>query len=117
MRKKIIVIVMLLILVFSSSANALEVMTISKAPTLTFNNGVATCKSTINANLASDTISISMKLYAGKTCIKSWTAEGTGAITISKTKSVTSGTTYTLKVIATVNGVTQPAQSVTKTCP
>ena len=65
-----------------------------------------TCTGIVFGN-AKDPISAKMKLWRDNTCIATWSANGTGNLTIVKTKSVTKGHTYKVTVDANVAGVKQ----------
>lgn len=84
---------------------------------LSFDGTTVTCEARIRPNNSSDVISMTVKLWKGDVCLKTWTASGSGILYIRKTATVTSGQTYTLTVDATINGVAQPQKSITRTCP
>ena len=87
------------------------------APKLSFSGTTATCSVIIRSGASStDKISVTAKLWNGRTCLKTWTASGTGRVSLSKTATVSKGKTYKLTVDYTVNGVKQPQKSVTRTC-
>lgn len=99
------------------SAQTESVLAIGSYANISFDGTTATCEARIRANNSSDAISMTVKLWKGAACLKTWTASGNGILYIRKTATVTSGQTYTLTVDATINGVAHPQQSVTKTCP
>lgn len=116
--KKVLSLVLLLAIVFSVSAQAAGPERIIRmTPSISFSGTTATCSADIRGNTASDTISCVVKLWRGNTCLNTWTASGTGRVTLERTRSVTRGETYKLTVDATVNGVAQPTKSVSRTCP
>lgn len=92
-----------------------------KAPqanySLSFSGTTATCMANVRGNNSADQLSVTVKLWNGNTCLKTWTASGSGNLRLSKTAAVSKGKTYKMTVDYTVNGVKQPQKSTTKTCP
>lgn len=86
-------------------------------PTLTFNGTTATCTVYVRGNSTTDTVAVTAKLWMGSTCLRTWTASGKNSVKISETATVSRGKTYKLTVDYTINGITQPQKSVTRTCP
>lgn len=83
-------------------------------PSLQFSGTTAICKGTVSG---SGSISANLELWQGSTKLISWPGSGNGFVQISETYTVVSGVTYTLKLNGTINGVSFPEASVTKTCP
>lgn len=59
---------------------------------------------------------VDVKLWDGKTCLRTWSERKKGSITINENVSVKKGKTYTMTVDITVNGVAKPQIVRTKTC-
>lgn len=76
----------------------------------------ATPSISFSGTTATDSISLTAKLWKGSECIATWTASGTGTLKFSKTKTVEKGSTYKLTADATVNGTKLPTASATGTC-
>lgn len=117
MRKRVLALTLVLALGLGFTVQAAPLRAPRLYPNLTFSGTTATCTASVRADNATDTISMTVKLWQGATCLKTWTASGTGSASLSKTTTVTRGKTYKLTVDATINGVAQPQQSVTRTCP
>ncbi len=116
MRKTALVlaIVLLLTATLAIPAQAAQPRAITAVPGLTINGTTATCSLRSAGNYSTDEFDATIKLYRGSTCIATWTAEGTGYLGFSKTKTITAGYTYTLKTTLTVNGVNFPVADVVK---
>ena len=96
--------VMLLLLSTSVSAAGISIKSVSITPSLTFNGTTANCKATVRD--AGKTINVTMELWCGSSLLDTWTNSGTNKVTVSGTYSgVQHGTTYTLKVYGTANGI------------
>jgi len=117
MRKRALVLTLVLALVLGLTAEAAPLRAPRLYENLTFSGTTATCSASVRGDNATDTISMTVRLWQGATCLKTWAANGTGSASLSKTATVTKGKTYKLTVNATINGVAQPQQSVTRTCP
>ena len=81
---------------------------------LKFNGSTATCMGTVVGN---GSISATLELWQGSTKLVSWPGSGSGYVQISQPYTVVSGVTYTLRLNGTINGVSFPEISETKTCP
>lgn len=110
MKTKLSLLFIFLLLLSSFSVQASEPRITRVVADLSFNNQTATCKATVMANDEED-ISITVKLWEGTRCIKTWTSSGTGYLSFSKTASVTTGKSYKLTVDAKINGVTQATKT------
>jgi len=108
---------MLVVLAVATTAFAVQDRSASVNVDLTFSGTAATGSVSVDGNSSSDTISVYVELWRGNILIKSWTDSGTGSIDSSRTATVAHGKTYTLKAYATINGVSLPMASVTRTCP
>lgn len=84
-------------------------------PSLTFSGTTAYCE--IKIVQFGAVIDATLELWSGNTLLASWSGTGTSRVIISKTKTVTRGQSYTLKVHGTVGDETIDAPSITKTCP
>ena len=97
-------------------AQALEPRVANCSLTLTFDGTTAICEATCTGNSSTDQVKATIELYQGNTYLASWSNEGTYFVAVSGQRGVTRGKSYTLKLNYTINGVTQPEQSVTKRC-
>lgn len=98
-----------------TSAYAAEARAITVSPILSFSGTTASCKLSVAKPGAA--IEATLELWSGNTLLASWSGTGTSRVIISKTKTVTRGQSYTLKVHGTVGGATLTVAPVTKTCP
>lgn len=62
-------------------------------------------------------LTLKLTLYEGNIYLDSWSASGNGTVPISGECLVKKGKSYRLVLAWSINGVAQPNQSVTKTCP
>lgn len=116
MRKKVLALTLVLVFALGITAQAASARAATVTPALTFNGTTATCTVLVTGGAASDSISVTAKLYQGSTCVKTWTASGTRNVKLSKTATVEKGKTYKLTADATIGGVKQATRSVTGTC-
>ena len=115
--KRVIPMILALVMLLAVAAQASGPVKAPMArPTLTFSGTTANCAVKIRADKTTDTISVTMKLWKGNSCLQTWNANGTGRVTVSKTATVTKGSAYKLTVDYTINGVKQTQKSVTNTC-
>lgn len=117
MRKRVLALSLILALVLGITAQAAETWTLRTEPSISFSGTTATCKATARSDKISDSISLTVELWQGSTCLKTWTASGKGSVTLSKSATVEKGKTYKLTADVTVNGVKQTTKSTTATCP
>ena len=117
MWKRVLALSLVLAVMMGIAAQAAPARAPRLYPSLTFSGPTATCIASVRGDNATDSISMTVKLWKGASCLKTWTSSGTGSVSLSKTATVTSGKTYKLTVNATINGVAQPQQSITRTCP
>lgn len=116
-KKRILAMSLVLVMLLCTVVQAAGPMKAPLAtPTLSFSGTTATCTANVRGNNASDRLSVTMKLWNGNTCLKTWTASGTGNLRMSKTATVSKGKTYKMTVDYTVNGVKQTQQFATGTC-
>lgn len=117
MWKRILAIALVLALAVGITAQAASLRVPRLYPNLTFSGTTATCTASLRTDKASDAISMTVKLWQGTTCLKTWSTSGTGSVSLSKTATVSKGKTYKLTVDSKINGVAQSQQSITRTCP
>lgn len=98
-----------------SPAHAVQTRVVRGRPNLYFAGTTATCEFSYTKVGAS--ISVTMELWCGSAPVVIWTGRDTNRLDMSKTHTVRSGQTYTLKVLCTINGETTKLPPVTKTCP
>ncbi len=117
MPNRIICFALIFVMLFSVVAygESYETRDASSIVKLSFSDGKAICKCTIN--YTDKTIKATMKLYSGTALAGTWYGEAVGSLTVTGRKVVVSGRTYTLKVTATVDGRPISIPSVTKTAP
>ena len=108
---------LLVCILFAQAAQATGQKVAGSSVRLTFQETTAVCSSTCLGDFQTDSIDATLRLYKGSTCIDSWSESGTGKITLYGECRVTSGTTYRLEVVCSINGVEQPVTSATRTCP
>lgn len=112
MRKmSLILAVVLLLTTLAVPALAAQPRAITIMPSITVNGTTATCDVRCVAERTSDELVATIRLYRGSTLIATWVEEANGYIFFNKTKTVTSGYTYTLTVDLTVNGDPCPTAS------
>lgn len=116
MKKKILIISLVLMLLISIPAQAAVTRIVGNTPTLTISGTTASCSVKVYGKNANDSISVTMKLWDGNECIRTWTGSGTLMVSLSKTATVTKGHSYTLTVDAVIAGVSQPRTSAYGTC-
>lgn len=117
MRKASILLALLLLVAIFTTAQASPARISPAYPSLSFSGTTANCSVYIKADNLNDSISATIQLWQGSSCMATWYASGVGSLTHSASKAVTSGLQYTLTVDATINGSSIPRVSTTKTCP
>lgn len=117
MRKTALLLALLMMLMIPMSAFADNMRLMRVTPQLSFNETTANCSVRVYAENVADTITATVKLWDGGTCLETWYPSGTGSLSFSTTKAVTSGRQYKLTVDATINGVALTTVSTTGTCP
>lgn len=118
MKTRMLALTLVLVMLLGVTAQAAEPMRKPSAfPNLTFSGTTATCTATVRGDKANDQVSVTMKLWQGNTCLKTWTASGTRSVTLKEPATVSKGKTYKLTVDYTINGVQNPQKSVIRTCP
>lgn len=117
MRKASILLALLLLVTIFTTAQASPARVPLARPALSFSGTTANCTTRITSGTPDGSISATIQLWQGSSCIATWYASGVGSLTYSTSKAVTSGLQYTLTVDATINGSSIPRVSTTKTCP
>lgn len=84
--------------------------------TLSFSGSTANCTLVVRTENSDDEIEVTMQLWQDDLCRATWTADGSGYLRMSKTKTVTRGETYTLTANVTINGILQPEIIVSEKC-
>ena len=116
MKKSISAILLLIALLIPVSAQAASPRTSRVYPSLSFDSTTATCSVYISGNKTTDSIALTAKLWQGSKCITTWHASGTGDLNFSKTKTVSSGSSYKLTADVTINGNALDTASASGTC-
>lgn len=121
MRKMALIMSLILLVSFVTPAYAsaneeISPFVLNIFPSISFDGTTAKCSAIIIGDNMSDSISATLKLWQGNSCIATWYASGNGYMQVSKSKSVTRGITYKLTVDVTINGTLKPTVSVLGTC-
>jgi len=115
MKKRIVIIMLVLSMIFSVSANAIEVRRPVVYPDLSFANGEAVCDVLIEADYSDDEIEAYIELWEGGTFLMSWRVSGMEYVETSRTANASRGKTYTLIVYASINGNDLPLTDISRT--
>ena len=115
--KRRILVFLIVTLIFASMpiyalANTSRIIVVT--PTLSFTGTTANCSLHVTANYLSDEIDAVIKLWDGSTCLKTWTATGTGVLVFSDSYEVTWNREYTLTADVEINDISRPRVSITK---
>lgn len=118
MKRKIISLLLVLILVGSMaiavSAASSRILAID--PGLSFDGTTAQCSLIVCSDYLTDSISATIKLYRGTTCIKTWVRSSTGYLSFYEEVTAIKNREYTLEAVVTINGITKSPLTVTNTC-
>ena len=114
--KRTVALLLVIVLVLSTAVFAAETRAQPASLSLSFNGSTATCDVFASASNMNHSISATIKLYRGNTCLHTWTVSDTGYLDFSETWAVTSGYTYKLTADLTINGTTYPTVSTTRMC-
>lgn len=117
MRKASILLALLLLVAVFTTAQASPARVSFARPVLSFSGTTANCTAYVSSGTLDGSVSATIQLWQGSSCIATWYATGVGNLTYSASKAVTSGLQYTLTVDATINGSSSPRVSTTQTCP
>ena len=104
MKKSVSIFLLLVALLIPISAQAASLRTSRVYPSLSFDGTTATCSVYVSGNKTTDSIALTAKLWQGSKCIATWSSSGTGYLNFSKTKAVSSGSSYKLTADVTING-------------
>ena len=117
MKKRICALAAVLVLVLSMTVQASESRVVSPRLALSFDGTTAECSININGNSSSDKISVTVKLWHGDDCLKTWTDSGTGYLSFYETyDGVEVGEKYEMSATYKVGSKTYPTVSVSATC-
>lgn len=121
MKKTVLLLALILIISIPTTANAavpdeLSPFVLKILPSLTFDDETANCTVTIIGDNMSDTISVTLELWQGSTCLATWSSSGNGYMQFSRTRTVTAGVQYKMTVDVTINGVAKPTYSIWGKC-
>lgn len=86
-------------------------------PYISFSGNEATCVARVSSSNAGDRIRVTMRLWNGRTCLKTWVGSGTGRVVLREKAVVSRGTTYKLTVDYVINNVSQTQKVTTGKCP
>lgn len=89
----------------------IEAVTIS--PSLSFSGNTAECGVYVKG-AASDSISVTLKLWRGSVLLETWTDSGVWKVSMSESKTVFPGYVYKVTADVTINGIAQSTVSKSK---
>lgn len=95
---------------------ATDARTVTVIPKLSFVGTTANCSAIVIGASANDSLYAVIKLWYGSTCLKTWTATGTGIIRFDDTLGVTINREYTLTIDTTVNNISNQTVSISGRC-
>lgn len=84
---------------------------------LSFSGTTAYCYAYCEADLTTDKVVANVMLYQGSNVVASWSAQGTGSVTISESVPVKKGCEYTMSLTWSVAGQWQRSVFTKGTCP
>lgn len=113
-RLSCLLLAVLMILYFSVSVYA-DARLARSIPRLTISGTTAYCSGEYRSSDSNASVALTLTLKQGTTVIDTWDATGKGSASISETKRVATGKTYTLTLAVTVDGQKISEQSVTAT--
>lgn len=118
MKKRICTLTTVFLMLLSISVSAAEPRALRPQYSLDFNGTTAICEVDINADSNSDIIGLTVQLWDGGTCLKTWTDTGTGALSFSETHSrgISTGKSYTMTVSYSIAGKIYPKLSTSAIC-
>ena len=82
LKKRIFSLTVLFVLLFSVTAQAVQLRTIRSTPSLTFSGTTAICSADCKSGNANDYFSVTLTLWQGNTYVSSWSASGSGRVLI-----------------------------------
>lgn len=83
---------------------------------LCFEGTTAQCSLGVYEDHLTDSISATIKLYRGNTCIRTWVRSASGFLNFYEEVPAVKNAEYTLEAVITINGVTEPTFTITNTC-
>ncbi|MGM9889866.1 MAG: hypothetical protein ACI317_03450 [Floccifex porci] len=116
MKKRLLVFTIVAVLLFAIPTEAATTRALKVSPSLSFSGTTATCSVLVMADRPSDQIELTMKLWDGSKCIKTWSTTGNGNLLLEKNAAVVMGKTYKLTADISINGTGKPTVSITGTC-
>ncbi|WP_298035265.1 hypothetical protein [uncultured Dysosmobacter sp.] len=118
MKKRFCALTAVFLMLLSISVSATEPRASRPKYSLNFNGTTATCDVEIWADSDSDIIGLTVQLWDGDTCLKTWTDTGTGALSFSETHSrgISAGKSYTMTVSYSIAGKIYPKLSTSAIC-
>lgn len=116
MRKRVLSATALLILVITMNLQIVEARVPTARPTLQFDGTTAICTAICRGDKTSDKVRATLTLYQGTTRVDSWSSSGTWSATVTGQCKVQKGKTYKLVLTYSINGISKPSVSVSKTC-
>jgi len=121
MKKMALLLAFLLVVSFPVSAQAatpeeVSPLALKVYPSISFDGTTAKCSVTVIADNMSDSISVTLKLWKGSSCVASWKSSGEGYVNFSVKEIVTLGLEYKLTADVIINGVPKPTVSVSGIC-
>lgn len=115
MKRQVIGLAAVLVFMFSITANAVQMRNTAPLLSLSFDGTTAKCYAYITDDKGKE-MDVTLELWQGNELIDSWSASGTGTVTIKGSCRVVKGKTYTLIVTGTANGASFSSPSISKTC-
>lgn len=116
LKKKFFIFMMLCVLAFSVPVQAFSARSPVVRLDLSFDGTTAICYVPVVAENSDDDIEIVVKLWQGKTVIKTWRDDGVGTLFFEEKETVTKGKTYGLSADVTINGEPYPCEVDVATC-
>ncbi len=117
MKRMIALVLVLVLMAAPLSAQGAEARNRDPRMSLTFDGTTAICDVTAYGNSLTDSVQITVRLWRGSTvCLTTWGASGTGKASLSETKTVWPGYTYTLTMDVVINGVIYPREYLSASC-
>ena len=83
---------------------------------LGFDGTTAQCGVSVSGDSLTDSISATIKLYRGNTCIRTWVRSASPILNFYEEVPAIKNVQYTLEAVVVINGVTLPTCTKTKTC-
>lgn len=110
MRRIIISLGVIIALMIPTIVNAATHRTIRIYPEIIFSDTEAVCSVAVVADSTNDEIRMTIELWEGSVCVKTWQVSGSGSVSFEKKVTVSKGSIYTLVANISINGISQPRQ-------